>query len=242
MKNGTLYSELASLCANFYDHLIDAKSVADFVEKRISRFHPKELLFIGGFFSVAKELEKRGYSLTVIDYTDEMAAEARKRLPGTRIIKADIRNLPFRNEFDAVLAIGRVFTHMGSDEDAKKALQSMKAALKQGGILLFDNYEDTKIGKTPYFTDVVKVKKGDSEIVRTSSLVTLSKNHYLWKSDYEFKEGKEKKIFHDEMEHRAFSRNEIRNVLVENGLAFIEDGDNFDETSFYTLAKLVPKT
>src|SRR3989338_61990 len=112
MKNGTLYSELASLCATFYDLLIDAKSVADFVEKRISRFHPKNLLFIGGFFSVAKGLEKKGKSLTVIDYTDEMVKEAKKRRPGTRIIKADIRALPFNKEFDAVLATGRVFTHM----------------------------------------------------------------------------------------------------------------------------------
>ncbi len=239
MGNANLYSNLAGICAKFYDLAIDAGEVADFVDARISRFKPRKVLFIGGFFSVAKELIRKGYSLTVADYTDEMVEEGMKRLPGTRVVRADIRDLPFESEFDSVLVIGRVFTHMYSEDDLKRAFRAIARSLKPGGILLFDNYEDTKIRRTGYFNGRITVKDDDIDIIRDSTTRMVSEAPFIvnWKATYTVKENGKARKFRDEMRHRAFSRNEIKGILLRNGFRQVESGDNFDETSFYSIAK-----
>jgi SAM-dependent methyltransferase len=240
MKNSNLYSDLAEVCVKFYDLSINPKKVAEFFDKKISRFNPKKILFIGGFFEVAKELIIKGYDIVVADYTKEMVDEGKKRLPKIKVVKGDIRDLPFENEFDMVMVIGRVFTHMYSDEDVEKALQSIRKCLKIKGILVFDNYEDSKIRKTNYFNGIITVKDDDIEIIRESSTELISEKPFIvnWKATYLVKEGKGKtQEFHDEMDHRAFSRQEIKNLLEKNSFKHIEEGDNFDETSFYSIAR-----
>ncbi|MBI4044275.1 MAG: class I SAM-dependent methyltransferase [Candidatus Diapherotrites archaeon] len=239
MKNSTLYSEFASVCAKFYDLSIDPKKVADFVDSKVKKFKPKKVLFVGGFFAVAKELIKMGYDLTVVDYTDEMVKEAETRLTKTRVFKADLRDLPFENEFDLVLVIGRVFTHMYSDYDLARAFQSVSKALKPSGLLLFDNYESLKIQNTKYFNGEIKVKGKNIEITRKSSTKLLSKQPFIvnWKQIYAVEENGKVSKFKDELKHRAFSRREIKNYLEKNGFEQIDSGDNFDETSFYSIAK-----
>ena len=244
MKNSNLYSNLAIVCTKFYDLAVDEKKVAEFVESKIGKFEPKKILFVGGFFLVAKELLGKGYDLTVVDYTDEMVAEGKKRLPNTRIIKADVRDLPFKGEFDAVLVIGRVFTHMYSNDDANKALQSIRKSLKPNGILLFDNYEDSKITKTNYFNGKICLKEKGVEITRDSTTELISTEPFIvnWKATYTLKENGKSRRFKDGIEHRAFSRKEIKELVEHNGLKQIENGNNFDETSFYSIARKAPQS
>ena len=53
----------------------------------------------------------------------------------------------------------------------------------------------------------------------------------------EISQNGEEKVFQDEMLHRAFSRSEMKQLLEENGFLVLDQGDNFDETSFYTVAE-----
>ncbi|MBW2965507.1 class I SAM-dependent methyltransferase [Candidatus Woesearchaeota archaeon] len=240
MESNNLYSNLAKICVKFYDLSINHIEVAGFFNEKISKFKPNKILFIGGFFKVAKELIKKGYDVVVVDYTDEMVEEGKKRLPETKVIKGDIRDLPFENEFDTIMVIGRVFTHMYSDEDIKNSLQSIRKSLKPNGILIFDNYEDTKIMKTNYFNGKIEVKDGEIEIARNSSTEFISEKPFIinWKATYIVKEKKgEIHRFNDEMKHRAFSRKEIKEFLEKNGFEHVEEGDNFDETSFYSIGR-----
>ncbi len=233
------YSDFARICTLFYDYTNNAEATAKFVEKKIERFRPKKVLFIGGFFLVAKELARKGYDLTVVDYTVEMVREAKIRLPGVKIFKADMRGLPFINEFDAIISAGRVFTHMLNDEDAGKALASFEKSLNHSGILFIDNYEDSKIMKTNYFNGKVSAKGPEIKITRESQTEQISKKPFVvnWKAKYSVEENGKKSEYRDEMEHRAFSREERRALLGKSGFEVLEQGNNFDETSFYTIAR-----
>lgn len=239
MEKANLYSDLAGVCAKFYDLVNDADVVAEFIDTRIKEHQPKKVLFIGGFFSVAKRLIDKGYELTVADYTDEMVEEGKQRLPGTEVVKADIRDIPFEDKFDAVLVIGRVFTHMYTEDDMNKALSSIKKSLKQDSIVMFDNYEDTKIQVTDYFNGKVQVNDKEIEITRDSTTEKVSDSPYIvkWKATYTVTEDGKTKEFTDEIDHRAFSRGEIKDILEKNGFKQLDSGDNFDETSFYTIAR-----
>jgi SAM-dependent methyltransferase len=76
-------------------------------------------------------------AFTTLDVTGaelhpEGLAHARDRLPGVPLLQLDARRLPFRDEFDAIGGFD-VLEHIDDDH---AALASMRAALKDGGVLL----------------------------------------------------------------------------------------------------------
>ncbi len=124
------YSAHAAICAKFYDLTLNTESVSKFVFDN-SKSHPGDAgLFVGGMFEVARGLINRGIDLTVVDYTDEMVEVGKSKLPGMRIEKADLRYLPYEGKFDVVFVVGRVFTHMISNEDLSQALSVCRRSLR----------------------------------------------------------------------------------------------------------------
>lgn len=199
------------------------------------------VLFVGGMFEIANCLLQHGVDLTVVDYSAEMVSLAQGRFPGTRVEKTDLRSLPYENEFDFVFVVGRVFTHMISDDDLRLALCSCRKALRREGMLFFDNYEDSKIEITNYFNGELCLRNATTEIRRRSTTTRLSNSPRVvrWEAIYTGVFDGEPFEFCDAIEHRAWSRGEILPFLELTGFELISQGDNFDETSFFTLAKAI---
>lgn len=83
-----------------------------------------------------------GYEVTGSDISPAMLAQARKNLDGTGIEvplhQIDYRELPnhFQTPFDAATCLSSSILHMESDEQVLRAFRSMRAVLRQGGILV----------------------------------------------------------------------------------------------------------
>lgn len=233
------YARHAAICAKFYELAVDRHAVEDFILQRSGVKPGHRALFVGGMFEIASCLFRHGVDLTVVDYSAEMVSVGRKHLPDVKVEVADLRSLPFENEFDFVFVVGRVFTHMISDEDLRLAVRSCHKALRRSGKLFFDNYEDSKIGLTNYFNGELCVRDETAEIRRRSTTTRLSDSPLvvLWEATYTgILDGKPIE-FCDAIEHRAWSRGEIQPFLKQAGFELLAQGDNFDETSFFTLAK-----
>lgn len=238
MDRTATYSDFAGVCSCFYDLVVNPKEVASFITSKIDCSQPKKALFVGGFFLVAKELSRKGLRISIVDYSDEMVQQGRERLPSLSVEKADLLDLPFDSEFDFVFVVGRVFTHMLSEKDSAMALSSIHKSLKQGGTLFFDNYEDNKIEVTDYFNGRVVAESKEFKIIRNSTTDRVSEQPHVvnWKAEYNVFSDGSVLTYKDEMHHRAFSRGEISDLLAKHGFQVKEQGDNFDDTSFYTLA------
>ena len=94
-----------------------------------------------GFGRHAGELARRGYTVVGVDLSPLMLREARRahREGGRlRFVRADMRRLAYRAEFDAVICL---FTSFGyfSERENVAALRRMARALKPGGRLLMDH-------------------------------------------------------------------------------------------------------
>ena len=61
----------------------------------------------------------------------------------------------------------------------------------------------------------------------------------IWRARYLGEIEGQSFAFEDSIEHRAFSRAEFASYLSQTGFRLLEQGDNFDEASFYTLAERV---
>ncbi len=83
-----------------------------------------------------------GYEVTGSDISPSMLAQAHKNLAGAGIEvplhQIDYRELPnhFYTPFDAVTCLSSSILHMESDEQVLRAFRSMRAVLRQGGILV----------------------------------------------------------------------------------------------------------
>ena len=233
------YTQHALICSKFYSLTVDSNAVASFIYSLLKAVPGQKTLFVGGMFEVAAGLVDLGLNITAVDYTDEMVAVGSSALPKARILKADLKDLNFSPQFDSVVIIGRVLTHMISDADLKSALKGCHRALLPGGVLLADNYESSKIQKTNYFNGQISCSDGVVEIVRSSKteLVSTSPHVVNWQANYSGRFQQQEFAFSDSMEHRAFSRTEFATELTAASFEVLEQGDNFDETSFYSLAR-----
>lgn len=233
------YQAHAAICAKFYELTLNSQEVAEFLITRSGIHAGQKALFVGGMFQIAKYLIEQGIHLTVLDYSSEMVLLGKEALPNTTVKQGDLRALPFQEEFDFVFVIGRVFTHMISDTDLEQALLSCLHSLRPAGHLFFDNYESSKIRVTPYFNGEVIGASSDTEIRRVSSTTLLSESPYIvdWRAQYSGHLKGQEFLFEDRMEHRAWSRSEINTCIQPIGYSVLRQGDNFDETSFFTLAQ-----
>lgn len=87
------------------------------------------------------ELAKRGYNVTLLDYTPELLKIALKKIKQAKvekkveaIIEGDLRNLSvFRdNSFDVVLCLGAPLSHLIAKSDRIKAVKELKRVAKKG--------------------------------------------------------------------------------------------------------------
>src|SRR5205823_1380100 len=56
-------------------------------------------------------------------------------------VHSDMRNIPFENEFDAVINIFTAFGYLENEEEDQKVLQQVYKALKPGGLFLLETVQ-----------------------------------------------------------------------------------------------------
>lgn len=91
-----------------------------------------------GTGQLAETLGEQGYHITGIDGSDKMLAYARKRAPNATFILADARDFQLEPKFDVVFSLFDSLNHLMSIDDLGLALFNVHAALKPGGVFVFD--------------------------------------------------------------------------------------------------------
>ena len=90
----------------------------------------ERILDVGcGTGQLTAEIAKAGAHVVGIDSSPAMVAQARANFPQLRFEEADVRALPFRDEFDAVFS--NAMLHWVKDAD--QAAAAMSGALQKGG-------------------------------------------------------------------------------------------------------------
>lgn len=88
------------------------------------------------------ELARRGHRVLGIDPSERVLAVARQSARAERLnvhfLKADPRQISYKNDFDAVLALSSSFGRLPQERDDERALASILRSLKPGAKLLLD--------------------------------------------------------------------------------------------------------
>lgn len=103
----------------------------------------------------AAELARRGLAVTGFDfsaeYLREAAARAKKKKVRLRLLRGDMRELKFEEEFDAAVNLFTSFGYFLKFSDDIKTLRGVARALKPGGLFLLDivNAEQVRANFAP---------------------------------------------------------------------------------------------
>jgi SAM-dependent methyltransferase len=88
------------------------------------------------------ELAQKGFAVTGYDLSDFFLKKAKKDAAALglkiRFIKGDMRKLPFKERFDAVVNVFTSFGYFENERDDLKVLKGVCKALKKDGLFLLD--------------------------------------------------------------------------------------------------------
>lgn len=115
----------------------------DFLERILKLTKNSKILDLAcGHGRHSIELAKRGYKVTGLDLNNyflrRAAAEARKAKVQIKLIKSDMRRIPFKSEFNFVICLATAFGYLENDAEDFKVIQGVSSALKKKGKFLLD--------------------------------------------------------------------------------------------------------
>jgi SAM-dependent methyltransferase len=146
---------------------------ADYIQERLGVAPPARLLDVpcgGGRHSLA--LAARGYRLTGVDLSTEFLAAARSSSAGQSIsvdwAQRDMRDLPWREEFDGAFSFGNSFGYYEEDGNAA-FLKAVAGVLKPGARFLLD---------VSYITEVLLPVLQDRAWYPIGDILTLAERRY----------------------------------------------------------------
>jgi len=237
-----LYSDYGWIYEIFYEKHFNYPQIASLLEKHLKKYQIKTILHIGsGPGHLTKLLVDNGFDITGLDNSGEMIEMARKIIPDVKFVKDDFREINLKGKFDAVISIGRTFTHIISDKDVSNSLKCFRRVLRNNGILLFDNFKSEKMNTGKIFNDIITIKNRGYKITRKSKLELLSKKPSVgkWKYTFEVAKNLHTAKYPNEDTIRAFSKKEISSFLKKSGFKIIKFAPNFDNVSFLTIARKI---
>ncbi len=175
-----------------------------------------------GIGTQAIGLASIGYHVTGSDISDGEIAEAKERAKrnhvAVRFEHADFRALSdtFSEPFDIIIAMDNALPHMLTGKDLASAIRSIVSQMKNGGLFVASirDYDALLVDRPPYAPPYIhQTPKGQRVCFQT----------WTWEDDryrliqYIVEDGDTLQVSKFECEYRATRREEITNLLKENG-------------------------
>lgn len=168
-----------------------------------------------------------GYHVTGSDISDGEIAEARLRAErnevNVRFEHADFRSLSdtFSDKFDIVIAMDNALPHMLTTEDLRSAIKSIANQITDGGIFVASirDYDTILVDKPSYSPPYIH---------KTESGQRVSFQTWSWHGDnyrliqYIIEDAASLHVSKFECEYRATRREELTNLLMENGCSHVQ--------------------
>ncbi|WP_058307320.1 class I SAM-dependent DNA methyltransferase [Gracilibacillus massiliensis] len=144
------YSKLAYI----YDLLMDDAPYQEwqaFVEHFVK---DGKMLDLGcGTGRLSDRFSRADFTVTGVDFSEDMLAFAQSQTTGVQYIQQDIRELEGMTDFDVVVSLCDVINYITNENDLEKVFQNVRVSLKEGGKFIFDvhslkHFEEDMIGET----------------------------------------------------------------------------------------------
>lgn len=84
------------------------------------------------------EFLRARYSVSGVDASREMLRAARRRLPGVRLVRGDMRSFRVRGRFDVVSCLFSAIGHLRTESDLRATFENLARHTKPGGVVIVE--------------------------------------------------------------------------------------------------------
>jgi ubiquinone/menaquinone biosynthesis C-methylase UbiE len=212
------------------DYSAEADKLHEFIQK-YKRSDGNLLLDVACGTGTHAGLLREHYNVEGTDFNADMLKVARKKHPGLRFTRADMRELDLGRQFDVLTCLFSAIGYMKTKTDLQKAIKSMSRHLRPGGVLLVEPWftpEQWYLGHV----STILVDKLDTKIFRMSYSGIKGKVSLL---DFHYLIGTPKGIKHlvEHHEFGLFSQAEYMTAFTKAGLDVIHDPEGVDGRGLY---------
>jgi len=223
--------------ANYYDLLYKDKNYgaeATYIDSLIKKFNPgaQSLFEFGsGTGKHAALLAQKGYSVFGIDMSEEMLAQAYKKIEHDKELSsklsfacADLRTVRVDKKFDVISSFFHVISYQTTNQDLMDSFNTAAHHLKNDGIFIFDCwYGPAVLHDIPK----IKIKRLEDEAI---SVVRISEPNLFYnenKVDVNFtlfvedKKNKSISKLYEKHSMRYLFKPEVENFMANAGLTLI---------------------
>jgi SAM-dependent methyltransferase len=199
----------------FYEDLLTPERTATDVEQIATLLGPREHVLDCpcGHGRIANALVERGYRVTGIDVTplflDRAREDARERGVDVEYVHGDMRALPWREQFDALV---NWFTSFGyfDDETNRSVLRGFHDTLRPGGRLVMETQNPARLFRI--MLPAVHTRRGDDLMIDVHDM-----NYEEWRMHTERIIIRDGKVRSAEFAVRMYSYPELRAELERVG-------------------------
>lgn len=166
--------------AKYYDLLYQDKdydSEINYVEKLIRRFAPETktiLEFGSGTGKHGIGLVEKGFSLDGVELSAQMLEQSERRKMSlgeeeksrVSFVQGDMRSFSSNKKYDAVISLFHVMSYQVSNDDIRRALQTIQSHTRSGGLLIFDFWYGPAVLTLKPETRVKRLEDSEVKIIR----------------------------------------------------------------------------
>ena len=225
----------------------------DFWCKMGGKYGNRFLSAMGAIGKAGAYMAEKSYIVTVLDYTDEMVTEGKKRfgnIKGLDFVQADICNFELDDKnYDFCFISGQDINLLLTVEDVSKALCNIRNHLRDGGCLGLEVCYP--LGESHSFS----VPRVDPRVPRKDGVYIWKENkgsydaetqtHSIHQTGHVEKGGAQTEIFEHSVSLKYYDRETLLDVFEKNGYKIaaeycnykFEKSDNSNDNNIFELVK-----
>ena len=149
-----------------------------------------------------------------LDYSPILLARAAESLGSrARLVRADMRHIPFTNAFDVVTSFFTSFGYFLEDSENERVIQEIGRILRPGGRFFLDHVNAAHLRRA---LESSTIRRQDSYEIRESRWIDETRNR-INKTTHVFREGT--KLHESEESVRLYTQDELATILRRAGLS-----------------------
>ena len=203
---------------------------ADFIQSMLRAPEGGHILDVPcGYGRLSLELARRGFRMTGVDFSEEFIEEARAHAAkgdlNVSFELRDMRDLPWREEFDGAFCFGNSFGYL-TDEGNADYVRAVSSALKPGALFVIDTHNITET-TLPKFQEREWFQVGDITL-----LISNRYDHVQSRLDTDYLFVREGQVDRRPSSQRIYTYRELCRLLEDAGFSGFEGYGLLDQEPF----------
>ncbi len=218
MRSKNIYKNFAKYYDSIYkwkDYKSESEKIRAFI-KEYKTSRGKEMLDAACGTGNHIQYLKKYFNITGLDIDRDMLGIARKKYPGIKLLRGDMRTFKLNRQFDVIVCLFSAIGHLKTYSNLEKAIRNFSFHLKPGGVMIVEPFVDPK----KYINNILDAYVVDEPDLKLTRMNRSKRKGNVAIYDFHFLVGEKGKIryFVQNIELGMFESKKVLTIMKNSGL------------------------